>query len=719
MRWLKSGLFRRFVLVMGALALLPVLFLASQIVSISQRGIQAAVLELHTKLAEKLSEQVDTYFKVNDDKLAFALASLQKKMEWSDKQELLRSLIETHSDVVEISILNGQGREILKVYNPDLSSEHELTSRSGEEGFKRFLKDRRRTVIISRAGPTASLQMYYPMNKAVLARIVVSLRALSARIASESVGGTGFAVLVDGKGEPLFYPEGRLSPEGLKTFAAWPIVKTALQSQSIGSSEFKDGGGLERVGAYTPVASMGGALVIIQARDEAYLSANKMRRAAGLVILLVMVFSVLSATFLARRLTSPLLALTRSAEGVARGDFLGRVDIQTGDELQELAETFNKMTAQLRSYSVLQVDRLIAEQRKTEAILFSINDGIVMLDKQGKIQLANRRAREIFGLNAELSIEGKTLAGVLPESKLREAFLRAAEDPRPEAFKEIDLSTEQSRGFLRITAHPVVSPGHGAHLGVVVAVRDVTLEKELEKMKEEFLHYITHDLRNPLGSAMGFIDVLLKGTVGVLSGDQHKMVSSIKRSASRLMGLINNILDIAKMDSGRMRLSLKTTSLAGIAGRAFGILESLAAQKEIKMVLAASEEFSVEADPDLMERVFTNLVGNAIKFTPLKGTITVAIDDLGPALRVCIEDTGEGIPENYRDRIFQKFEQVTGQRHGGTGLGLTITKFFIEAHLGRIWVESEMEKGSRFYFTVPKHLVLDAEGGVVAREGVA
>ena len=189
------------------------------------------------------------------------------------------------------------------------------------------------------------------------------------------------------------------------------------------------------------------------------------------------------------------------------------------------------------------------------------------------------------------------------------------------------------------------------------------------------------------------------------------MVSSIKRSASRLMGL-DQQHPRHRQDGLRPheRLSLKTISLAGIAGRAFGILESLAAQKEIKMVLAASEEFSVEADPDLMERVFTNLVGNAIKFTPLKGTITVAIDDLGPALRVCIEDTGEGIPENYRDRIFQKFEQVTGQRHGGTGLGLTITKFFIEAHLGRIWVESEMEKGSRFYFTVPKHLVLDAEG---------
>ncbi|MDD5658230.1 MAG: hypothetical protein PHF00_13345, partial [Elusimicrobia bacterium] len=115
MRWLRSGMFRRFVLVLGALALGPAAFLAFWLVDISQKGIQAAVLELHTKTAEKLAERVDSFFKVNDDKLSFALSSLQKKMEWKDKQELLRSLIETHTDVVEIGILNTQGREIIKV----------------------------------------------------------------------------------------------------------------------------------------------------------------------------------------------------------------------------------------------------------------------------------------------------------------------------------------------------------------------------------------------------------------------------------------------------------------------------------------------------------------------------------------------------------------------------------------------------------------------------
>lgn len=237
-------------------------------------------------------------------------------------------------------------------------------------------------------------------------------------------------------------------------------------------------------------------------------------------------------------------------------------------------------------------------------------------------------------------------------------------------------------------------------------------------MKEEFLHYITHDLRNPLGSAMGFIDVLLKGTTGVLNPEQHRIVASLKRSTSRLMGLINNILDIAKMESGRAKLQLKTVSLAGIAGRSIDILEQLAKAKKISVQLVAIEEFSIECDPDMLERIFTNLLGNAIKFAPEGGTITLSINDLGGELRGCVEDDGDGIPPEHLKRVFEKFEQVPGTRSGGTGLGLTITRYFVEAHLGRIWVESEPGHGARFYFTVKKGLTLSPDGTVKLTEAV-
>lgn len=704
-------------MVLGALALAPAAFLAVELVGISQGAVQSSVLELHTKMAEKLAEYVDDYFKVNDDKLSFALASLQKKMEWSDKQELLRSLIETHADIVEISILNHEGREIIKVYNPDQTKDSSLHSHGSSDGYREAMRTKGRVRRIIRHAQAPAVEMYYPMGPLVWARILISLRKLGDRICAERVGGTGFAVLIDAKGDPLFYPRQYLSSEAASRLAQGGIVAAALQPQTAGSRDVPSFEGASWVGAHAPVASIQGAVLMLQQRHEAYVSAIQMRRASVWVLLAVSVCAVLAGTILARQLTLPLLGLTRGAEAVARGDFQSRVNVSTGDELQDLAETFNTMTSELQRYSELQVDRLVAEQRKTEAILFSINDGILMFDGDGRIQLANRKVREYLGLSPGLNIEGQTLPEVMPESSLRETILQARCDPRPEAFKEINLSTESKHRFLRITAHPVVTPGSGAALGVVTAVRDVTFERELDKMKEEFLHYITHDLRNPLGSAMGFLELLMKGSVGALSAEQHSMVASVKRSTSRLMGMINNILDIAKMESGRIHLQLRTVSLPELARRASEILGSLAQQKGIKVRLEAKEDISVDADGDLLERVVTNLLGNAIKYTPKDGAITISVEHAGPAARVCVADTGEGIPLEFQQRIFEKFEQVTGQKRGGTGLGLTIAKFFVESHGGRIWVESDPGQGSRFYFTIPKGLSLDRAGEVVQRAG--
>ena len=451
-------------------------------------------------------------------------------------------------------------------------------------------------------------------------------------------------------------------------------------------------------------------MLILEPRDEAFRALDETRRAAGLAILFVVVGSLVMAAAIARVLSAPVLALTRAAEAVSQGDFEARVDIATGDELQELAETFNAMAERLRQYSLLQVDRLIVEQRRTESILFSIEEGIVMTDRDKRVQLINRRGREMFELASDAEIEGRPIPEALPEGPLVGALLAAAE--KPGEFKEVNLSSERLRSYVRVSASPVVSQGREGELGTIYALRDVTLERELDRMKEDFLHYITHDLRNPLSSASGFLDVLMKGTAGVLNPDQMAIVSSVRRSTARLMGMINNILDIAKMEAGRMRVQPRTVSLAGIASRAIEMLEQFAKAKNVSVHLVAVEEFSIEADADMIERVFMNLLGNALKYTPSGGTVTISIVDAGQQIQCCVEDSGEGIPAEALNRVFEKFEQVQTHKRGGTGLGLTISRFFIESHLGWIWVESELGHGARFYFTIPKGLVADADGSL-------
>ena len=713
MGWLRSGLSRRFGAVMGAVALAPVLFLSWRMTQTSRRGVQDAVLELHVKLAEKSAERVEGWIDSVDGRVKIAMLALQARMDWADKQALLKRVVESDSGVASVALLRREGGAILEVFNPDLAdAPAALDPAAARVALRRALDagGRAAEVVDGKRGPL--LVLHYPFSKDVFARVVVPLRGIAERVAEERVGGTGFGVLVDSRGRAVAAPQGR----ALGETRDWAITRAALTGRTVGSSEFSDAGGRAYVGAYAPVPTLGGAVLILQSRDEAYVAAAEARRAAAAAIAVVVLGSLLAAALLARFLTAPVLKLTRAADAVARGDFEARVDVSTGDELQDLAETFNAMTARLRQYSLLQVDRLIAEQRKTEAILFSIADGIIMADREGRVQLVNRRAREMFGLPAEAVIEGKALAEAFPDGALRAATLASAEGGAE--FKEVDLSTPQERRFIRATASPVVTPGGRAELGTVFALRDVTLERELDKMKEDFLHYITHDLRNPLGSAVGFLDILLKGAVGVLNPEQHSIVSSVRRSTTRLMGLINNILDIAKMEAGRVRLQLKPTSLAGIAGRSIGILEQLAKAKSLSVKLVAAEEFTVAADGDMIERVFTNLLGNAIKYTAEDGRIEVSLRDDGTRIVCCVEDNGEGIPPEYLSRVFEKFEQVQGNRRGGTGLGLTISRFFVESHLGRIWVESEVGRGSRFYFTVPKNLVVDADGRARAAEAV-
>ncbi|MDE2510541.1 MAG: HAMP domain-containing protein, partial [Elusimicrobia bacterium] len=427
MGWLRSGLSRRFAAVMGALALVPVLFLSWRMMQTSRRGVQDAVLELHVKLAEKTSERVEGWVDSVDGRVQVALLALQSRMDWPEKQSLLKHLVESGSGISSVTLLRRDaGGAILMVFNPDLSDP--VTS-----------EDLRRARAAMRAGPNlggriaevlrgpkgARLIVYYAFSKDVFARVAIPLSLIAERVAEERVGGTGFGVLVGADGAALATPEGR----ELSGLHDWAITRAALTGSTAGSSEFSDGHGKVYVGAYAPAPSVGGAVLILQARDEAYLAASEARRAAVAAVFVVILGSLLAAALLARALTAPVLKLTQAAEAVARGDFETRVEISTNDELQKLAETFNAMTARLRQYSVLQVDRLIAEQRKTEAILFSIREGIVMTDREGRVQLVNRRAREMFDLSQETELEGEPLSGAFPAGPLLTALLASGEKP--------------------------------------------------------------------------------------------------------------------------------------------------------------------------------------------------------------------------------------------------------------------------------------------------
>ncbi|MFA6433669.1 MAG: ATP-binding protein [Elusimicrobiales bacterium] len=735
---MKIRLFHKLVGVMLAVSLVPIALLGHRLISIGQLGVKTAILELHLNMAERVAGDFRAYTDHIDAKLRFVMDAMLK-LDWETKQALLASLMDTSPEFREISVLSGDGRELIKVLTPAYFAPalppgtpkapgpaktpqgEVLNSYAGDPGWRSALASNKRTLRFDLVSGRPGMVFFYPFQKGLALRVSVGLDKFPAIRELRKIGRTGFPVVVDPQGRPLAYPaEVQLSE--LSDLKDWPIVRTALSALASGSSEYKDAGGRFQIGAYAPIADLGGAVIVKQSREEAFRYALFMQQQAVYVIFAFVLAVLVAAYLLSRQMTGPILELIGVAEKVAEGDFSQTASINTRDELKDLGETFNKMVRQLKAYSDMQVDRIIREQKNTEALMFSTEDGIVMVDGGARVQLANRKARSVMGVGQDEALEGRPLVEVISDAGVRAAVSEVLDSRRENFVREMEVSLAHSRRFFKCFSAPIVAPkpasaadGSGARLGTLVAFYDITLDKELERIKDEFLHSITHDLRNPMGAVKGFVEFLLKEIPGPINEAQRKMLTSIDRASFRLLGMINNILDIAKMEAGKMELKLAPVDVCETARRMIDLLESLGQRKKIRFVLDAPGPIVLAADALMLERMFTNLIGNAVKFAPEDGLITVSLGEDAEKLTASVGDNGDGIPLEYLDKIFEKFEQVKGQKAGGTGLGLTICKHIAAAHLGRIWVESELGKGSRFIFTIPKELVRDGNGKVAVR----
>jgi signal transduction histidine kinase len=241
--------------------------------------------------------------------------------------------------------------------------------------------------------------------------------------------------------------------------------------------------------------------------------------------------------------------------------------------------------------------------------------------------------------------------------------------------------------------------------------------KELESLRDSLVHMVVHDLRTPLTSLTGGLQTLER--LGELNPEQREFLQIAVQGGETLLGMINDLLDISKLEDGSLPLDLSELNAAEAAEQAVRQVAPLAREKDLTLVAAPSLPLpAIRADGDMLRRVLVNLLGNAVKFTPPGGTISLAVQPHGSdACLFSVSDTGEGIPEEAFDRIFEKFGQVEsrkGGRRNSTGLGLTFCRMAVEAHGGRIWVESALGKGSTFYFTIPARAATAAGG--TARE---
>jgi signal transduction histidine kinase len=254
-----------------------------------------------------------------------------------------------------------------------------------------------------------------------------------------------------------------------------------------------------------------------------------------------------------------------------------------------------------------------------------------------------------------------------------------------------------------------------------IALRKEELEKineqlkELDRMKSDFVANVAHELKTPLTIIKGNLDNIDQGFAGEVQPKQKEILEDVFRVISRLSRLINDLLDISKIESGKMELNKEDLDIVALAGEIVKTFEALAGAKNISLVKEFPDKAAtVNADKDKLTQVFINLLGNAVKFTD-KGSVTVRINDMQGEVEVEIEDTGSGIPHDQTDKIFDKFVRVVAEKREGTGLGLPIAKDIIVLHKGRIRIESVVGKGSKFIFIIPKILTNAKDSSIILK----
>lgn len=349
-------------------------------------------------------------------------------------------------------------------------------------------------------------------------------------------------------------------------------------------------------------------------------------------------------------------------------------------------------------------DKVLTEKKKTEAVIRSIAEGLVVVDAQGNVIMMNPAAEKLLGVSRKDKV-GKPVTEGAKEEQMISLFQQKPSN-KPDSEIELISAHDETKKVLRASS-AVIENEHGQTVGMVSVLSDITKQKQLDQMKANFVANVSHELRTPLVAIDKSVALILSKTAGELTQSQQQFLDIAERNLKRLSLLINDLLDLSKLEAGKMEIKPQVSSVEKLIEDSVETLKTWASTKAIVLEAKVQPGLKeISFDFNRMIQVLNNLIGNAIKFTPSEGRITIEVmeDTQKQALRVSVEDTGVGIAKENLGKVFDKFYQV-GERVStdihGTGIGLSIAKEIVELHGGKIWVESEKGQGAKFIFLLP------------------
>ncbi len=450
-----------------------------------------------------------------------------------------------------------------------------------------------------------------------------------------------------------------------------------------------------------------GLLAILLAVD--FYSSRKLFAASLAIIVLGGLISLIYLGMFATRIER----LKDFSRRVAEGDFRPLPAERSRDELADLASALNETAASMDRT----IRSLSGERNRSSAILRSMVEGVAVVDARERIVFSNRAFSEILSLDAAV-IEGRPLIEVVRNSDLL-GLIRRALNGEEGLRSEIAMGIVQQRSF-SVTATPVQAldsafaarpaasrknalQSEGQPSGAVVVLHDVTELRRLERVRQDFVANVSHEFKTPLTAIQGFAETLLSGALED-PGNNRRFLEIIREHAARLASLTDDLLKLARIEAGKLEVEFVPVNILELVEQCAETALLKASRKQITFETDVPSGLpAVRGDASLLREVLQNLLDNAIQYTPEAGRIRVSVAVNGREAVIAVSDTGIGIPLTDQERIFERFYRVDAARSreaGGTGLGLSIAKHIVEAHGGRLWVESEIGHGSKFSFSI-------------------
>jgi NtrC-family two-component system sensor histidine kinase KinB len=455
---------------------------------------------------------------------------------------------------------------------------------------------------------------------------------------------------------------------------------------------------------------------LLDINQEHMIKADKLARSdaqtailsTSIVAIIALILALVFGYRLSNTIIGPTLRLTASAQRIGEGHLDEVIPAETSDEIGQLAAEFNRMSQRLREYEQYNINQLITEQRKSDAIVRSIPDPLIVVDAASRIIMMNSAAEKTFSIH-EKQVCGQHILEVVADAPILAALQKCAQTRRPVTFTEMEQAVKlkiagKSNFFL-----PEVTPVNdqdGNLLGIILFLGDVTHLKEVDQLKSDFVSAASHEFRTPLTTIMMGAGLLLEHTLGELNSGQEQLVVVIREDCERLSRLVKELLDLSRIESGKAAPVKTACRLSTVVAASVKPLQLQFEEHRIKLEITPDVAAAplINVDPDRIVWVFNNLLANALHYTPAGGAITITSYIKRGKFYISIKDTGIGIPHEYQTKIFERFirlENSNTSATGGTGLGLSIAREIIKAHGGRIWVESEPGRGSNFIFSLP------------------